>query len=128
MALDAFVQPEQQGRGGHHRPRVAGRDERVARALLLESDPDGDRGAGLAFDGGQRLLAHAHHLGGLDDLEAVALDGAVGLQRSLDVAGPPHQLDPERGGKLAQRVDRALDFHARGVVPAHGIQRDTDHG
>src|SRR2546430_10267816 len=35
--LHAFVQPEQQGRGGHHRPRVAGRDERVARALLLES-------------------------------------------------------------------------------------------
>src|SRR6184192_732804 len=88
----------------------------ASRPLLLEADPDGDGGAGLALDGGQGLLAHAHHLGCLDDLEAVAVDGAVRLERGLDVAGPPHELDPERGGEFAQGLDRALDLHSRRVV------------
>src|SRR5207302_1027375 len=57
----------------------------------------------------------------------IAVDGALRLERGLDVAGPPHELDPEGGGKLAQRLHRALDFHARRVVPAHGIQRDANH-
>ncbi len=126
-ALHPFVQPQHQGRGRHHGAGVARRDERIARPLLLEADPDGDGGAGLALDGGQGLLAHAHHLGCLDDLEAVAVDGAVRLERGLDVAGPPHELDPERGREFAQGLHRALDLHSRRVVPAHGIQRDADH-
>src|SRR2546423_15641096 len=59
---------------------------------------------------------------------SVALDGAVGLQRSLDVAGPPPQLDPERGGLLPQHGARAPLLLPRGPLPPPNDHRHPDTG
>src|SRR3989442_536895 len=80
---------------GHHRARVARRDEGVRFPLLLEPEPDRYGGPRLPLHSSQRLLAHADDFGRLHDLEPAAIDVPLGLERRFDVGGPPHELDSE---------------------------------
>ena len=68
-----------------------------------------------------RILVHGHDVGGVLDVDARGT--AVGKQRRDRVLLPDEQhVDAE----LADGVERAADDLARGVVAAHGVDRDGD--
>ena len=125
--LHPLVQPQQQRRGRHHRAGVARGDEGVRFPLLLQPEPDRYGGPWFALDRRERLLAHAHDLGCLDDLEPAAIDRSVGLERRVDVGRPADELDPEARRQVAQGQHCPLHFYARRVVATHRIQRDPNH-
>ena len=49
-------------------------------------------------------------------------------QLRLDHVGAPDQLDREVGRKRFEGGKRTLDLGLRGMVAAHRVERDADHG
>jgi hypothetical protein len=121
------VEPEDDRARGQDGAGVAGRDEGVGPAGLLQAEADDNGGVALAPDRLERLVGHRDHLGGGHDPQPGAVGVRVPGELGLDRVGAAdeQQLAPRR--QPGQRPDRARDFRRRRVVAAHRVERDPDH-
>jgi hypothetical protein len=110
-----------QQRRRHGRARVPGADHRLRASFAHGLCRTNERRVLLAPRRRSRVLVHRHDVGSVLDVDARA--SAVGKQRLDRILLPDEQhVDAE----LRDGVERAADDLARGVVAAHGVDRDGD--
>ena len=125
--LDPVVQPEQDGGGGQHGAGIAGGDESVGAAGLLQAETDHDAGIGFPADGGEGLFRHADDFGGLVQLYAVPVGLRMLASSGLDDIRTPHQLDDEFPGKSVRASTTPAISACGARVAPHSVHRDANH-
>ena len=110
---------DQQGSPRQQRPGGACGDECVPLPVFQHGQPHRQGGVLLALERSGRVVAHLHHLCGVDDLHA--------LRQEAGQAGPDglltaHQHDVRAA--LGVGLQSALYHRLRRIVAAHGIQND----
>jgi hypothetical protein len=110
-----------QQRRRHRRARVPGTDHGLGAPFADGLRGTHERRVLLSPRRRGRVLVHGHDVIGVLDVDA--WDTAVGKERRDRVLTPDEKhVDAE----LGDGVERAADDLARGVVAAHGVNRDGD--
>ena len=129
------MQAQDEGRRGHLRAGIAGRDEGVGASVGLKPDADDHGRLRLASDGDRRLVGHLDDIGRVDDLKTPSrLDqegrggGELGDQLLLDDARASHELDLVLRPQFLDGEQGGSDRRGWGKVAPHRVQRDARHG
>ena len=105
------------------RPRAARGDKGRPVPVLQQVQAHGQGGVLLLLKGGGRVVAHLHHLGGVDNLQPRGqFADAVLLEHLEDVLPPAHQNDFH--AQLPHRSEGAPHVGDGRVVAAHGVYDD----
>ena len=119
-AGDAGDPPDDDGRRGHGGPGRSGGHHAVGFAFGDEAGGDGNRRLPFGPRGGGGIFSHSDRLGGVDHGKDRARLGKLGVEQPL-IADEHHVY---AAGGSVESTQHGL---ARGVVPAHRVERYSSH-
>ena len=112
--------------GGHHRPGVARGDEALRLAVAHQARRHVDRGVLLGANHlGGRIL-HGDDFGGVADFNGQRIGAGMVRQFLADHVFLAHQDDAQ--AQLGRGANSSFDLRLRGVVAAHCVYRNCQHG
>jgi hypothetical protein len=119
--VDARDAADGEHAAGHHRAGFARADHAVGLAFLDQAAGHLDGGILLAAQGLGRFFVHAHHLGGVDDMDVQTL----GLASREFVPDLGLVADQDDRRALLGRAHGGRNVDARSEIAAHGVDGDA---